>query len=166
MPPLGTKLSIDRFASGPFRPHGRIELWTEGNVVRLNAMGPFNKEAVVAMGATWRQLFAELPVRDPFADIVTITGSMMAGPDVLQAFASFLQANTSAHIAPCAVAWVVSPEVEGVELMTPQFEHVYELAGRNIRFFDSDEIAVQWVRQQLQRVPATSVLYPPGEPPA
>lgn len=166
MPPLGTKLSIDQFASGPFRPHGRIELWTEGNVVRLNAMGPFNKEAVVAMGTTWRRLFAELPVHGAFADIVTITGSLMAGPDVLQAFASFLQANTSARIAPCAVAWVVPPEVEGAELMTPQFEHVYALAGRNIQFFDSDPIAVQWVRQQLQRVSVVPASSHSGDPPA
>lgn len=153
--PQGTRLSSDLFGSGPFRPHGRAEMWAEGKVIRLSAVGPFNQEAVVAIGAAWRQLFADLPRHEMFADIITATGSMMAGPDVISAFGLFLKANTAAHIAPCAVAWVVAPDVEGAELMIPQFKAVYESAGRNIAFFETDEAAQTWVRAQLQLAQAS-----------
>ena len=101
----GPRKSVDEFATGPFRPHGRIEIWAEGNVVRLEAAGPFNKEAVVAMGATWRALFAGMPADGPFADIVTIHRSVMTSQEVVDAFGAFLAANTAARQAPSAVAW-------------------------------------------------------------
>lgn len=144
------RFNSDLFASGPFRPHGRAELWAEGQVIRLSTAGPFNMEAVMAIGAAWRQLFAELPIRGLFADIVTVSGSLMAGPDVMRAFGHFLQANTHAHIAPCAVAWVVPPDVEGATLMVPLFREVYEAANRNIEFFETNAAAEAWVRTQLQ----------------
>ncbi len=150
MPPSESKLHSDDFASGPFRPHGSIELWTEGNVVRLNARGPFNKEAVLAMHTAWRQLAASVPLQSAFADIVTVSDSMMAGPDVLNSFAQFLQANTSSDLVPCAIAWVVPRHVEGALLMIPLFEEAYRVAQRNVRFFEVDAEAVQWVKAQLQ----------------
>ncbi|MBY0464438.1 MAG: hypothetical protein K2W33_05800 [Burkholderiales bacterium] len=149
--PQSTRLNSDLFACGPFRPHGRAELWAEGKVIHLTAAGPFNQEAVVAIGAAWHQLFADLPAQGLFADLVTVTGSLMAGPDVMQAFGQFLRANTAANIAPCAVAWVVPPEVEGALLMTPLFKQVYEAAGRNVAFFDTAHDAQVWIRAQLQQ---------------
>lgn len=143
------RLNIQQFASGPFKPHGRIELWAEGNVVYLEAAGPFNKEAVMAVGVTWRELFARIPSTEVFADIVTVDVSMMAGPEVLEAFGAFLQDNSAANVAPRAVAWVVPPTVEGSFFMIPAFEQVYQSAGRNIRFFDNLPEAQDWVRTQL-----------------
>ncbi|HRK40032.1 MAG TPA: hypothetical protein PK347_16780 [Burkholderiaceae bacterium] len=148
--PNTQRLDSDQFATGPFRPHGRAELSAQGKIIHLTASGPFNMEAVSAIGAAWRQLFAESPADGPFADIVTVVGSMMAGPDVMRAFGTFLQANTAASIAPCAVAWVVPPGVEGAVIMIPQFRQVYEAAGRNIAFFDGAEPAQTWVLEQLQ----------------
>ncbi len=60
------------------------------------------------------------------------------------------QANTAANLAPCALAWVVPPEVEGAMLMIPQFRQVYEAAGRNIAFFETQDAAQAWIRIQLQ----------------
>lgn len=148
------RISSDQFATGPFRPHGRVELLAQGKIIHLTASGPFNMEAVNAIGAAWRQMFADSPAEGPFADIVTVAGSMMAGPDVMRAFGSFLQANTAAHISPCAVAWVVPADVEGAVIMIPQFRQVYEAAGRNIAFFDSAEPAQAWVLDQLQQAQA------------
>ncbi|MBL8488952.1 MAG: hypothetical protein JNK22_17950 [Rhodocyclaceae bacterium] len=154
----GPKKSVDEFATGPFRPHGRIEIWAEGNVVRLDAAGPFNKEAIVAMGATWRALFDGMPADGPFADLVTVHRSVMASQEVVDAFGGFLAANTAARQAPSAVAWVVDPEVEGASLMLPKFAAVYVAAGRNFRFFDNEPEAEAWVREQLRGLPQR----PPG----
>ena len=149
----GPRKSVDEFATGPFRPHGRIEIWAEGNVVRLEAAGPFNKEAVVAMGATWRALFAGMPADGPFADIVTIHRSVMTSQEVVDAFGAFLAANTAARQAPSAVAWIVDKDVEGASLILPKFAQVYAAAGRNFRFFDNEPEAVAWVRAQLRDLP-------------
>lgn len=142
-------LVSDHFATGRFPPHGRIELWAEGNVVRLTGTGPFNVEAIQAMGAAWRALCTELPEGQPFADIVTVRESMMASPNVLEAVGRFLQNNSANHIAPRAVAWIVPPDVEGASLMIPQFERVFREAGRHIAFFDDEPTALSWVKAAL-----------------
>lgn len=43
------KRNIQDFAAGGFRPHGEVELWAEGPVMRVIAQGPFNREAVLAL---------------------------------------------------------------------------------------------------------------------
>jgi hypothetical protein len=144
-----THLVSDHFATGPFPPHGRIELWAEGNVVRLTATGPFNVEAIQAMAAAWRALCADLPEAEPFADVVTVKDSIMASPEVLDAIGRFLNHNSEQHIAPRAVAWIVPPDVEGASLMIPQFEHVFTEAGRRIAFFEDEASALAWVKTAL-----------------
>jgi hypothetical protein len=141
-------------------------MWAEGKVIYLSAAGPFNMEAVAAIGAAWRQLFADLPAQGLFADIVVATGSLMAGPDVIRAFGQFLQANTVANLAPCAVAWVVPPDVEGGMLMIPQFRQVYEAAGRNIAFFEAEDTAQDWIRTQLQEAQKCTPANSPAAPAA
>lgn len=149
--PHHPRINSDQFAQGLFRPHGRAELWAEGKVIYLQAVGPFNMEAVAAIGGAWRQLFAEGPAAEAFADIVLVSNSMLAGPEVMAAFGQFLLANSAAGIAPMAVAWVVPPEVEGATIMIPQFRRTYAMAGRNIAFFEREAEAEAWVRQQLQQ---------------
>ena len=39
----------DQFASGEFKPHGQVEMWLDGNILRYDAVGPFNRELVRAI---------------------------------------------------------------------------------------------------------------------
>lgn len=143
------KRNIEAFAAGSFRPHGQVEIWTEGSVVRIEAQGPFNREAVQAVGRAMRDLFAERPVGRVFADILVMRDSLIASPDALAAFEQFLAAMSAAGFAPEVVAYVVAPEVEGRSLMLPLFTEIYARHGREFAAFECMAEAEAWVRERL-----------------
>lgn len=150
----GSRRSTDQFAAGPFRPHGKVEIWAEGNVMRLEATGPFNKEAVIALGATWNSLFDEMPLHGAFANIIVMRHSLMVSQEVLDAFGAFLHVNNRAGRGASAVAFVVAPDVEARALMLPMFAETYAAAGRQFAAFETEAEADVWVRARLKENPA------------
>jgi hypothetical protein len=144
-----SKRSSAEFATGVFRPHGQVDIWAEGLIVRLEARGPFNREGVQAMGMAMRDLFASVPVGGRFGDILVMHGSLMASPDALASFEAFLQAMSQAKTAPVAVAYVAAPEVEGRSLMLPIYAEIYARHGRRFAAFEQLADAEAWVREQL-----------------
>jgi hypothetical protein len=147
---LVVKRDIHAFVSGPFRAHGQIEMWREGAVVRLRAQGPFNREAVQALGDALRDLLQQDPPPAHFADVLELQGSMMTSPEALADFEQFLARMAQLRNPPAAVAYVVPPEVEGRELMLPLFARLYARHGRQFAAFDRLEPALTWIGQQLQ----------------
>lgn len=143
------KRNIETYATSGFRPHGRVEFWAEGSVVRIEAEGPFNREAVQAVGLAMRDLFATMPPGQRFADVLEFRGSLLASPDALAAFADFLRAMSVAKTAPVAVAYVVGAEVEGRSLMLPIFAQLYAEHGRQFAAFLTHEEAGAWLRERL-----------------
>lgn len=149
-PPKPPRLRSDDFASGPFAPHGRVEIWRDGSVVRLLAEGPFNAESVMAIGAAMAKLFADAPPKGRFADILEFRNSILATPEALATFDAFLSRMSEAKTAPLAVAYIVGPEVEGRELMLPVFGRLYQKHQRRFAFFEEASQAETWVRAQLE----------------
>ncbi|MDC6167838.1 hypothetical protein PO768_10315 [Paucibacter sp. XJ19-41] len=144
-----SKRTSAAFATGIFRPHGQVDIWAEGSIVRLEASGPFNREGVLAMGLAMRDLFASVPIGGRFGDILVMHQSLMASPDALACFEEFLQAMSQAKTAPLAVAYVVAPEVEGRDLMLPIFAKIYARHGRRFAAFERLGDAEAWLREQL-----------------
>jgi hypothetical protein len=149
MSTLQSKRNSAEFATGVFRPHGQVDIWADGSIIRLEARGPFNLEGVQAMGLAMRDLFASVPVDRRFGDIMVMHESLMASPDALAAFEDFLQAMSKAKTAPTAVAYVAAPEVEGRSLMLPIFAEIYARHGRRFAAFEQLEPAEAWIREQL-----------------
>jgi hypothetical protein len=144
------KLNLLSKADGPFKPHGRLELWSEGSVLRVQAEGPFNREAVLALGAAIKQFYQALPPEQGFVYLLEFHSSLMASPEALAAFADFLKAMSSAQTAPKAVAFVVNTKVEGACLMLPLFARLYAAAGRDFASFETMAAAEDWLRQRLR----------------
>jgi len=144
-----TKRNIEAYASSGFRPHGRIEFWAEGSVIRIQAEGPFNREAVQAVGLAMRELFSAMPPGPRFADMLEFRGSLLASPDALAAFGDFLRAMSVAKTAPIAVAFVVGPEVEARSLMLPIFTKLYAEHGREFAAFETADEAEDWLRERM-----------------
>ena len=137
------------FAAGESGSHGRVEMWREGSVIRVEAAGPFNLEAVRALGAAWIRLFSALPLEGGYAEFTTIRGSLIASPDAIAAFRKLLYSNNASGRAPRAVAWVVGAEVEGGRLMLPMFAEIHAEARRVFRAFDAIDEADRWLRERL-----------------
>ena len=146
------KTDIKAYANGAFKPHGLIEFWTEGPVVRIEAQGPFNREAIQAVGIAMRELFVAMPPAARFADILEIRHSIMISPEALEAFGRFLAQMSANKSAPVAVAYVVGREVEGRSLILPLLAKLYAEHGREFGAFETLAEAEAWVRAQLSIV--------------
>ena len=145
---------IQDYVNGPFAPHGEIELWREGSVIHLEAAGPFNAEAMQAFGLAMTQLLAELPPQGLFIDILELRHSMLASPEAIAVLEGFMQRMSEAGKAPCAVAYVAAPEVEGREFMMPLCATLYERLGRRFASFHTRAEADAWARQTLRALQA------------
>ncbi|MDI4634500.1 hypothetical protein J7U46_15680 [Pelomonas sp. V22] len=144
-----SKRDIQSYANGAFKPHGKIEFWTEGHVVRIEAQGPFNREAIQAVGLAMQELFAGTPPTCAFADILEIRRSIMISPEALEAFSLFLARMSINKSAPTAVAYVVAAEVEGRSLVLPLLAKLYAKHGRQFAAFETMAPAEAWVRERL-----------------
>lgn len=147
------KRNIAAFSTSPFRPHGRIELWADGSVLRFVTEGPFNREALDAVRLAMLDLFATMPAGQRFVILLEVRVSWLCSPDVLQAFGDFLRGMTAAGRAPLAVAFVVAPEVEGRSVMLPLISRVYADNGRDFAVFETEAAAEQWLRERLHAAP-------------
>jgi hypothetical protein len=147
------KLDIHAFVQGPFQAHGQIEMWREGPVVRLRAQGPFNREAVLALGRAMRDLLTANPPPERFGDILELSTSMVTSPESMEELERFLEQMGTRHLPPLAVAYVAGPEVEGRDFMMPLFEALYRRQGRRFGAFETLDAARTWMLQQLAYEP-------------
>ncbi len=148
--------STSRFAQGRFEPHGVLEMGRHGNILVMEAAGPFNGESLAAFGALWESLFRKVPWGEPYANIVSIRQSLLASPDFLAGFEQFLSQNTEKKQVSFAIAWIIEPDTEGARIMLPVFQDIYERAGRNFRVFDTRAEAEAWIEELQQGKPQSA----------
>lgn len=146
-----TRRNAAEYAAGPFRPHGRVELWEDGAVIRVDAAGPFNREAAQAMAGALRSAVVARPPHSRFALIVTMRDSVLVSLDTLDSFRRMLASNSADGIAPVAVAWVVGPGVEGADLIMPRVAAAYREAARPYAQFAEPEAAAHWIAERLRQ---------------
>lgn len=143
------KRDIHTYVGGLFRAHGNIEMWREGDLIRLRAQGPFNREAVLGLGAAMADLLTRDPPPPLFGDILELRGSMVTSPDSMEELSRFMARMTDHRAPPVAVAYVAGPEVEGRDFMLPLFEALYLKHGRRFGAFETLAEAKAWIADQL-----------------
>jgi len=143
-------LDSDDLAQGPFRPHGRSVVWPDDDIFRVETVGPFNAEAVEAVGRTREKIFEQHPPVENYAFINSWQGSVMMSDAVLEAYSETLKASyTHKYRRPSAMAWIVPPGVEGARFMEPRLRTVFEEFGIPFRMFQDEASAEGWVRGLL-----------------
>lgn len=146
-PPVGSTTQV---AGARFRPHGRVDMWMEDDVLQYEATGPFNAEVVDCLAITQRDYLLSLVIDGPWASIGILRNSAMMTPDGIQRYSELMQSPKPAHLEPVATAFVVGPEIEGGKIMTPHFERIYRLIQRPFRIVNTMEEAQQWVRSMVR----------------
>jgi hypothetical protein len=146
-PPI---FSTEGRGSPLFPPHGRTQWRIDGQLLRSESVGPFNRELAELVGEGLREAFSFLVQRGPFAEIAVIHRSAMAGPEVLAALTQGLLSLVEAGLVPRATAFVMAPEVEGHQLMPALLQRSYDQAGwPAFQVFDTVDAAEAWVRTLL-----------------
>jgi len=146
--------STDRFQAGAFRPHGKLDMWLEGGdaegvIIYSVAEGPFNAEFLKAYVLARADLMAKSGRPHLRAHILQMKRSMMASPDMLEAYRRLLSGAAASHLVAQHTAWVVGPEVEGRDFMLPLFEQLYREFGLPFAAFEHLPPAEAWMRSQL-----------------
>ncbi|WP_028453320.1 hypothetical protein [Chitinilyticum aquatile] len=144
------KISTRNHSGGSrFAPHGHVEIWAEGQLLRYQATGPFNLELLQALDAADRGLMAATAAQGPFAILAEFAGSIAATPDALAALEASLAAQNAAGLASAAVAFVVDPDAEGAVLMRSIIADIYARQGLPFGWFGTLDDARGWLAAQM-----------------
>lgn len=146
-PPVG---STTQAPGTRFRPHGRVDMWMENDVLQYESTGPFNAEVFDCLAVTQRDFLLSLSIDGPWASICTLRNSAMTTPEGIQRYTELMQSPKPSHLEPVATAFVVGPEIEGGKIMSPHFERVFRLIQRPFRVCATMEEAQQWVHGMIQ----------------
>lgn len=146
-PPVG---STSQATGMRFRPHGRVDMWMESDVLHYESTGPFNAEVFDCLAVTQRDFLLSLTIDGPWASICTLRNSAMTTPDGIERYTELMQRPKPAYLEPVATAFVVGPEIEGGRIMRPHFERIFHLIQRPFRVFDTLEEAQEWVHSMIQ----------------
>lgn len=145
--------STDDFADDRFKPHGRFELRLDGDIVIYRAEGPFNLEAVLALGKARQAVIADWGATGRRAAIVEFHTSMLMSLDALEAYAQGMRSHLAQAKPNVAVAWVVAPQLEGRSFMLPYFADIFASIHLPWQAFEHMAEAKAWVQTQLDARP-------------
>jgi hypothetical protein len=148
------KITTDEVAPKQFRPHGRAEFSTNGNIVISEITGPFNTELIDAVANTGVDQFQEFIKRGQWGDIIIFKVSAMASREALAAVTRNVNKNLSDPNHTSATALVLAPEVEGATLMAPHLlkcfiDGGYARLGIPISLFERYDEALTWIQSTL-----------------
>jgi len=146
-PPVG---STSQAPGTRFRPHGRVDMWLEDDILQYVSTGPFNAEVFDCLAVTQRDFLLSLSIEGPWASICTLRTSAMTTPDGIQRYTELMQSPKPRHLEPVATAFVVGPEIEGGKIMAPHFERVFRSIQRPFRICTTMEEAREWARGMIE----------------
>lgn len=154
--PTKQKFTTNAAAPQKFRPHGRVEFSSQGNILISEVIGPFNVELVNAVANTEVAQFEEFIARGKWGDIIIFRESAMASHEALAAVTANVRKNIEIAHHPSATALVLAHCVEGATLMAHRhlqcfLDGGYTQAGIPIAVFEDEGEAVNWLKSVLNR---------------
>lgn len=130
-----------------FTPHGSFRIHREGQVIVVEAAGPWNLELIQQYARDVVPLTREIAAGGPWAATVLVRDSVMFTAEAADALreAGFRTAKTSGRV---AVAYVIPPEVEGAALAPAILKRIYEGLNPWAIFTDA-RAAMDWLHQRI-----------------
>jgi hypothetical protein len=130
-----------------FKAHGVFSLHRDGQVIVIEATGPWNLELIRQYAHDVQPVTRELASGGPWGAIVLVRNSVLFTTEAADALreAGFRTAKSSGRI---AVAYVISPEVEGALLAPDILRRIYDGLNTWAIFSELDQ-AMDWMRGQI-----------------
>ena len=141
--------STDDFKLNKFKPHGRAEFERDGQILICHAVGPFNKELVVAIAAIQPKLLNEIISDGEWANITILSRSALATPDALLELGKYLSSIVNQSARSCASALVIGNYVEGRKFMAPYIIKAFADIGTKLVLFDTIRSANDWAVEEI-----------------
>lgn len=141
--------STDNYDPVKFRPHGRVTFIKDGDLLICEATGPFNKELLLAIADTERDMILQMQVYPRWADIVIIKENAMASTEALEEFTGYLTSLGRQNLNATVTAMVIDDTVTGADVMTARLIDAYIDAGVNLTVFKTLNDAKVFVKLHL-----------------
>lgn len=142
-------LSTNDYNTSPHKAHGVLHLHGEGNIAYYECTGPFNLEAIKALGAARIALMKKWQPVGPIAAIVHWKGSVLMTSDAMAAYSAGLSRFVEEEADLAAVAWVADEEIEGMAFMLPRFSKIFANTQTSFQLFTTMTEAQNWVQGLL-----------------
>lgn len=143
------KNSTDHYQQDQFRAHGRVEMQLKGNIICVDACGPFNIELTNALASLEAEFLATVVAKGPFYEIVTFSESVLASLEVMEAHRQLLVMLKGAGFAHKATAYVILDDLEGAEFTGPIAAQNYAAVGWPFRIFQRQSDAENWINSLM-----------------
>ncbi|MEJ5999876.1 hypothetical protein [Paucibacter soli] len=144
-------ISTNAFCQGSFAPHGEFRIQCLDGLFCYEAIGPFNLEAVRALGPARRQALERwAPAAGArVAVLVHWQHSALMSPEAFAAYRAGLSATAQSLAVPPVVAWVAEPELEGMDFMLDRFAEVFSANRVEFQLFTAWQDGARWLRARL-----------------
>jgi hypothetical protein len=149
-----TKRSTTEVSRGPFKPHGMVDIWMEGQIMVYRAQGPFNAELVDALAIAQRDYLLETRPQGAWVSMCIMRDNAMTSPEGLKRYAELMAGPKPDNMVPIATAFVIAPEVEGCRIMAPLYARVYTDIGRTFGMFETLTQACTWAQTLIDQANA------------
>lgn len=127
----------------PFAPHGAMQSHIQGQVLVVHVFGSWNIEMQRQSSLRNAPLVSELNAKGPWGNVVVVHDTLVSGLPVFEAGRKAVE-SLPADSQLKALAWVISPDVEGYGLLHQRYRDMY----RDIlptQVFEDVASAVSWV---------------------
>lgn len=130
-----------------FTPHGSFRLHRDGQLIVVEAAGPWNLELIQRYAAEVLPVVHEIARDGPWAAVVLVKDSVLFTNEAAEALreAGFRTAKGAGRV---AVAYVIPPEVEGASLAPTFIRRIYEGLTPWAIFTDLPP-AMAWLAERL-----------------
>lgn len=132
------RINVGQLPQGRFMAHGELQVWHHGRLLCYEAGGPFNVEMVGVMSRAVGRLLQQWQPPVPYVSVTWWHGSLMASPEVLEAYHDLLRLGRQVMPAELACLWQVGPDIEDGALMKPLWKQVHDHCGYRLEFCDTD----------------------------
>jgi hypothetical protein len=143
------KGSTDQVTATAFRPHGRIDIWMEQDVLYYEATGPFNEELFVCLAVAQKNFLNDLQPTGPWASIGIFVSNALTTPEGIARYTQIMQTPRTPALTPVATAFVIGAEVVGGSIMAPHLKKLFAAIERPMRICTNLGDAQQWVHAML-----------------
>lgn len=146
-----TRINVGQLPQGRFLAHGELQVWHHARLLCYEAGGPFNVEMVGAMSRAVGRLLREWQPTEPYVAVTWWHGSLLASPDVLEAYHDLLRLGRQVMAPELACLWQIGPEIEDAAFMKPLWKQVHDACGYRLEFCDTDAAMLRRASELLRQ---------------
>lgn len=121
-----------------FKPHGSSVIYTEGNILVIDAEGPWNDEFFLKFHAELIEIAKELDINN-YATLIMPRGEALGVQDGLERHVAFVRKSGSKALAICLKHSSI-PDIS--RFMCTK---MYDQVGIEYQFFDEEDDAKVWL---------------------